>query len=57
LALLQSLADHPLVTSSDLPRVDADGRQHWLRFRDGFAIKFWIDHAAKEVRVTDVGIE
>jgi hypothetical protein len=57
LEIFERMARHPLLRPDDLPRIDAKRRRAWLRFSDGFAIIFWIDHAQKEVRVTDVGFE
>ncbi len=57
LDIFDRMARHSLLPPDDLSRIDAKGRRAWLRFSDGFAIIFGIDHAQKEVRVTDVGFE
>lgn len=57
LGIFEQMARHPMLLSGDIPRTDKKGRQEWLRFTDGFAVVFWIDHAEKEVRVSDVGFE
>lgn len=57
LQLLQNMADHPIGLPDDLPRKDAAGRTHWLRFRDGFTVIFWFDPAEKELRIIDIGFE
>jgi len=49
------MASNPVPRADDLIRIDAKGRPHRLRFCDGYAIIFWIDHSAEEVRVMDVG--
>lgn len=51
LAIFDQMARHPMVDADDIPQTDSKGRRQWLRFRDIFAITFWIDHAEKEVRV------
>ena len=57
LNIFERMARNPHLQPDDLPRTDAKGRRTWLRFTDGFAIIFWLDHAEKEVRVTDVGFD
>jgi len=57
LKVFEAMAAHPLEAPNDMPRIDEKGRKHWLRFSDGFAIIFWIDHAQREIRVRDVGFE
>jgi hypothetical protein len=57
LEVMQEIADHLVVKSDEIRQTDTSGRPHWLRFSGGFAVSFWVDHAGKEVRVTDVGLE
>ena len=57
LRLFEAMAAHPSARPTDQPRVDAKGRRYWLRFDEGFAVIFWIDHAEMELRITEVGFE
>ncbi len=57
LGLFERMAAHPQVHSTDLPRVDAKGRRHWLRFGEGYAVIVWIDHAERGLRIAEVGFE
>lgn len=57
LDIFDAMKRHPVVLPDDLPLVDAKGRPQWVRFRDGFAITFWLDQWEKQVRITDVGLE
>ena len=53
--LLEAMRSHPALRDDDLPRYDSRGRLSHLRFVDGFAVLFWIDHAEKAVQVLEVG--
>ncbi len=55
IALLERLGAHPVAASDDLPRQDGRGRSHYLRFVEGYAVLFWIDHAERVVNVMEIG--
>ena len=54
--LLEGLVRHPVIRDHDVPRRDSRGRLHHLRFIDGYAFLFWIDHAEKTVHVLEIGV-
>jgi hypothetical protein len=55
--ILEGLVRHPAVHADDVPRHDSRGRLHHLRFVDGYAVLFWLDHAEKSVHVLEIGLQ
>lgn len=52
-AILEQLAENPS-TKPDAYFHDRAGRKISVIWQEGFKICFWVDHFAKEVRITEV---
>ena len=50
LALIEGLAADPFM-KPDLQEQGPSGRTFWILVRDDVLLTFWVDHAAKELRV------
>ena len=55
LAVFDELARRPAIDPEDRLLLDKKGRKQWQRFREDFVIVFWIDHAEREIRVSEAG--
>ena len=51
--LARQLAEHPFVRS-DYALTDESGRQIEHLLLDEFVFAYWLDHALREVRITDI---
>lgn len=51
--LVKQLSDHPLVRS-DYALPDGSGRPIEHLLLGDFVFSYWLDHAAREVRITDI---
>jgi hypothetical protein len=52
-ALARKLAEHPLILS-DYQLADESGRQIEHLLIDGYVFAYWLDHAVREIRITDI---
>jgi hypothetical protein len=50
---IEELARHPFTTGL-AHWIDAEGRENFLRFIDGWEITFFIDHADRKLRIVDL---
>jgi hypothetical protein len=53
LSLAHRLAEHPLIRS-DYCIADDSGREIDHLLIDGYVFAYWLDHAAREIRITDI---
>jgi hypothetical protein len=53
LRLAQTLADNPFVRS-DYAVTDESGREQEHLLIEDFVYTYWLDHAARELRITDI---
>jgi len=53
LRLAQTLAANPFVRS-DYAVVDESGREQEHLLIEGFVYTYWLDHAVRELRITDI---
>ena len=52
-ARIGEIRDHPL-HRSDYAESDAIGRRVEINICGGFALKFWIDHADRQIKILDI---
>jgi hypothetical protein len=53
LSLARKLAAHPLIRS-DYHLKDESGREIEHLMIEGYVFAYWLDHAVREIRVTDI---
>ncbi len=51
--LIRSLGEHPF-TRGDFTELDPDGRGREVKIVGRYAVSWWADHAAKEIKVTNI---
>ena len=51
--IVETIAEHPF-RIGDYPSTDADGHELQNLLVDEFHFTYWVDHAVKEVRITEL---
>jgi len=51
--LIRSLGEHPFAPG-DFRESDADGRGREVKIVGRYAVSWWVDHAVKEVKITNI---